>query len=138
MPHDENTPYEVGYKRPPKHSQFQPGQSGNRRGRPQKKMHFASTFREKLMRSVPVKKNGRIRHMTVVEALAERMVAAALQGTQKDMILILQAIERYAPDQLRTLPKDLCMRVRYVAPTEPGALPPPPRHLLPPDFDEEE
>ena len=26
--------YEVGYRKPPKHSQFKPGQSGNPNGRP--------------------------------------------------------------------------------------------------------
>ena len=28
--------YEIGYKKPPKHTQFKPGQSGNPKGRPQK------------------------------------------------------------------------------------------------------
>ncbi len=31
--HDEDD-YEVGYRKPPKHSRFKPGQSGNPRGRP--------------------------------------------------------------------------------------------------------
>ena len=33
---DDDKDYEVGYKKPPKHTQFQPGQSGNPAGRPPK------------------------------------------------------------------------------------------------------
>lgn len=31
---DDDKPYEVGYRKPPKHGRFQKGQSGNPRGRP--------------------------------------------------------------------------------------------------------
>ncbi len=124
--------YEIGYKRPPKHSRFKPGQSGNPRGRPRKEMHFATSFRKKLGQSISVKKNGCSHQMTVVEATCERLVSALLQGTISDLIKVMQAIERYAPEQLRPLPTDMCMRVTYVASDHPEALKPPPAHRLPP------
>ena len=34
MPYDDEGDHEVGYGKPPRHSQFIKGQSGNRRGRP--------------------------------------------------------------------------------------------------------
>lgn len=30
--------YEIGYKKPPKHTRWQKGQSGNKKGRPKKKL----------------------------------------------------------------------------------------------------
>lgn len=38
--------YEVGYGKPPKHSQFKPGQSGNPEGRPAKPPSMASIIRD--------------------------------------------------------------------------------------------
>jgi hypothetical protein len=40
-PHD----YEVGKYRPPKHTQFKPGQSGNPKGRRRKPVHVGITHR---------------------------------------------------------------------------------------------
>ena len=34
MPPDDERDYEVGYGKPPRHTRFQPGRSGNPRGRP--------------------------------------------------------------------------------------------------------
>jgi hypothetical protein len=33
MPHDGNSNYEIGYGKPPKHTQFKKGRSGNPNGR---------------------------------------------------------------------------------------------------------
>jgi hypothetical protein len=41
MPHDDET---VGYGRPPKHTRFQTGQSGNRRGRPKGAPNLATAL----------------------------------------------------------------------------------------------
>jgi hypothetical protein len=133
MSDEKNPPEKVGYKCPPKHSRFKAGQSGNPRGRPRGSVHFASSFRKKWMRKVPVKKNGRTQHMTVIEAVSERLVNTLLTGNMTEMLKALQAVERYMPEQLRPLPKDMNMRVTYVLPDSPNALPPPPAHLLPPE-----
>ena len=43
----------VGYKRPPMHSRFKPGQSGNPKGRPRPSRSFEAEFLEELTRAHP-------------------------------------------------------------------------------------
>lgn len=53
--------YEVGYKKPPKHGQFKPGQSGNRSGRGRKnKPSIGELFLAEGNRVRPVLVNGKL------------------------------------------------------------------------------
>lgn len=60
--------YKVGYKRPPEHTRFKPGQSGNPRGRPRQKKGFAELLHDRLFRSVSLRENGEKRRMLLAEA----------------------------------------------------------------------
>jgi Family of unknown function (DUF5681) len=51
--------YEVGYRKPPKHSRFRKGQSGNPRGKPRGTKNSATLLKQALLESVQVKLNGR-------------------------------------------------------------------------------
>ena len=54
--------YKTGYKKPPKHSQFKKGESGNNKGRPKNKPISIFHYLEKLLRKkITVKDNGSIR-----------------------------------------------------------------------------
>jgi hypothetical protein len=44
---DSTDDFKVGYKRPPRHSQFRPGQSGNSRGREGESEIFGLTSRQR-------------------------------------------------------------------------------------------
>ena len=60
--------YAVGYGRPPTSAQFQPGQSGNPKGRPKGARNASSLAREALERPINVKVKGTSRKMTVRKA----------------------------------------------------------------------
>src|ERR1700742_2968486 len=61
MPSDDRKPKSdgVGYKRPPKHTQFRPGQSGNPKGRPKGTQNLKSDLREELGEIVRVREGDR-------------------------------------------------------------------------------
>jgi Family of unknown function (DUF5681) len=107
--------YTVGYARPPTSSQFQPGQSGNAKGRPKGVRNASSMARDALERRIDVKVNGRRKKMTVRKAaylrLAERAVAG--DGKALDYLLSLESEEHSpGPDQAgtdRSAAKDLAI-----------------------------
>jgi hypothetical protein len=73
----------VGYKRPPKHTQFQPGQSGNRRGRRKHVRNFKTDLLEELRELIPIRENGRERRISKQRAFIKALVAAAIKGDMR-------------------------------------------------------
>ncbi|MEO6298644.1 MAG: DUF5681 domain-containing protein [Paracoccaceae bacterium] len=78
----------VGYGRPPKHSQFKPGQSGNPRGRPKGARGFRNDLADALNAPVRIVEGGRRRTITTQAAALRRLVDRALSKSD------LRAIER--------------------------------------------
>lgn len=79
MAHDED--YEVGYRKPPKHTQFQPGQSGNRNGRPKAAKKTQKAILEDIAsRRVKMSVSGKQVNVTMLEAVYLRLVDGALKG----------------------------------------------------------
>ena len=83
--------YEVGYGKPPKRTQFQPGVSGNPRGRPRGSRNLRPAVREdqlaKLIcqeakRKINVREDGRTRKITMGEAICRSLAAKAAQGNR--------------------------------------------------------
>lgn len=95
--------YEVGYGKPPRKNQFQPNQSGNPKGRPKRRPSSQETFQKVLKIPVTVVEGGRKRKVSTQEALFMKMRRAALEGDARDRRAFLEAIERYAPEQMQTI-----------------------------------
>lgn len=51
----------VGYKKPPRHTRFKPGQSGNPNGRPRKKVTLAESIQKELNTRITVNEGGKQR-----------------------------------------------------------------------------
>src|SRR5215210_7161924 len=99
-PEDEND-YEVGYGRPPRHTQFKPGETGNRAGRPPgaKGKHnqleaFLQPTREiildELYRLVTINEGGKSRKVPAVRAVARAAIKSAVTGGQQAQKTMLQ------------------------------------------------
>jgi hypothetical protein len=92
---DKDTGYEVGYRRPPKHSRFKPGQSGNRKGRPPRRRE-ALDVAGLLDGPIPVSQAGAAREMSGFEVGVRKLVSRALKdGDLQAALEFLRLCEKY-------------------------------------------
>jgi hypothetical protein len=75
--------YNVGYKKPPRHTRFKKGQSGNPRGKAKGRKNLKTELLEELGERVIVSENGRHRALPKQTVIVKRMVADAVQGDAK-------------------------------------------------------
>jgi len=84
--------YEIGYRKPPKHTRWKKGQSGNEKGRPKKKLglsDFEKAFDEALSDSLAVNDNGTARKIKKLKAFAIQTVNKALKGHHPSANLVM-------------------------------------------------
>ena len=84
--------YEVGYRRPPKHSQFKKGQSGNPKGRPKGSRDLASDLDDELNERISVLEGGQRRTVTKQRAMLKALSNEAMKGNTKAMNLIVNMV----------------------------------------------
>jgi hypothetical protein len=89
-----DSPYEVGYGKPPKHTRFKPGRSGNPKGRPRGHRNLSTMIREVLNEKVALREGDRTRKVPKAVAVFIRVLNGALHGDQKDTIAYFQFIQR--------------------------------------------
>jgi hypothetical protein len=78
----------VGYAKPPKHTRFKPGQSGNLKGRPKGTLNMATVLERTLRAKVVVNENGRRRTITKLEAAIQQLTNKAASGELKALQLL--------------------------------------------------
>ena len=81
--------YAVGYARPPKETQFQPGQSGNLAGRPRGRPSLDELLLEEAARVVKFQAGDKVMHMDRDRALMRKLFDMALVGKVPAIQLII-------------------------------------------------
>ena len=98
---------QVGYGRPPKHTRFKSGQSGNLKGRPKGTLNMATVLARTLRARVVVNENGRRKTITKLEAAIQQLTNKAASGELKALQLLAglvrSAEERTAQPQSQPL-----------------------------------
>lgn len=75
-----NGDYEVGYGKPPKHTQFPPGQSGNPKGKPKGTKDFRADLAEELAQRVQVSEGGKKITVSKQRLVIKRLFEKAAKG----------------------------------------------------------
>jgi hypothetical protein len=97
MPSDNEPDYDVGYRKPPRHTRFAKGRSGNPRGRPPGANNLKTLLSEALNETVIVSENGGRRKVTKRQAIITQLVnrsATADFRAIKILLDIVRDIER--------------------------------------------
>src|SRR5215468_3742147 len=80
----------VGYKKPPHHSRFQPGRSGNPRGRQKGVRNIGSDVKRTLEVPVRLSEQGKARRVSTQEAALLRLREKALKGDARSLDRLLE------------------------------------------------
>lgn len=86
--------YEVGYGRPPRHSRFKPGESGNPKGRPKEARNLATELELELKSGVTVREDGAARRVSKRKAVAKALVLKAMRGDTRAIAQVADMDER--------------------------------------------
>jgi hypothetical protein len=86
--------YEVGHGKPPKHSQFQKGKSGNAKGRPKGSKNLKTLIREEFLRPVTVVEKGKSIKIPRIRAIVRKITVDALTGGHQEAKLALNTFAK--------------------------------------------
>ena len=89
---DEHSDYEVGYKKPPVHTRFQKGKSGNPRGRPKGSANYLTLLRRVLGQKVTITEAGKPRTITKIEAAMTQLLNKAALGDTRAFQATLKVV----------------------------------------------
>ena len=89
MASDQKGDYEVGYRKPPRHTRFNKGQSGNPKGRPGGAKNLSTLLSEALNEPVIVAENGGRRTISKRQAIIKQLVNQSAKGDWRATKLLL-------------------------------------------------
>src|SRR3954447_15799584 len=81
---------QVGYGKPPRHSRFKKGQSGNPRGRPRRSESLARVAHRILNEKIRVRENGERRTITKLEAMLKQLANKGVSGDLRAISEVLK------------------------------------------------
>ena len=93
--HDTSAACEVGYGKPPRHTQFRKGQSGNPGGRPRRLpvQRANALLLAEAYRVVAIKEDGRMVPVTALQAVLRSQIELAINGNYRAQRDILKAVQ---------------------------------------------
>jgi hypothetical protein len=92
--------YDVGYGKPPKHTRFRKGQSGNPRGRAKNTRNLKTELRSVLDETLSLSMAGREVKLSARKAMLLALRNKALKGDTRAIGLMVAMLERLLPETL--------------------------------------
>ena len=106
--------YQVGYKKPPKGSQFRKGVSGNPKGRRKGSRNLAAVLAHALQQRVTINENGQRKIVSKLDAAAIQLADMAAAGdlaALRQLIALASSIEEQSADPPQKQTDELDIRI---------------------------
>jgi hypothetical protein len=81
--------FSVGYGKPPAHTQFKPGRSGNPKGRRKGQRNVRTVVEEALNQRIRIRQGDRTRSLTKLDGVILTMITGALKGDAKALASLI-------------------------------------------------
>ena len=91
---------DAGYGKPPRHSRFKKGQSGNPKGRPRGSRNFSTDLKETLEKLIRITDHGKPRTVSTQLAALMRLREQALGGDARALDRLLEYARHYNDDEM--------------------------------------
>lgn len=91
--------YEVGFGKPPKHTRFQPGRSGNPGGKRKRSLTVTELIAAEATRLVSVSENGKPVRLRKDQVTVKALFAKAMKGDLQAAKLIFLALAAHAAER---------------------------------------
>jgi hypothetical protein len=91
--------YQVGYGKPPLQTRFQPGRSGNPKGRPKRAKGLSTIVRSTLTEKVKVRTASGEKRISRIEAALHKTVELAMKGNANALANLLKLYAGAVPDE---------------------------------------
>jgi Family of unknown function (DUF5681) len=98
-PRTEDAPYKVGNKKPPLHTRFKPGQSGNPKGRSKGCSNFVATLLKEFHKPVSATINGKPIKVTNAQLFVSALVKDGIMKGPQSKALLLSVIQHSLAQQ---------------------------------------
>src|SRR4051812_26019902 len=100
--------YRVGFRRPPLHTRFKPGVSGNPSGLPKDSKNFKTLLHSILNEQISLQEGSQSRKISKAEAIMRRLIIGALKGDSRDLHALFRLAEQTGqfeenPEPLNTI-----------------------------------
>jgi hypothetical protein len=111
--------YAVGFRRPPLHTRFKPGQSGNPSGRAKGSQNLKTLFDRILREEISLREGEVTKKITKAEAILRGLVFGAMKGDSRSQMTLFRLAE--VTGQFEEKPEPLQIIQRVIV--NPGAMP---------------
>jgi hypothetical protein len=98
------TDYVVGYRRPPLHTRFQPGQSGNPSGRPKGSPNLKTILEQVLKEQISLREGNVTKKITKAEAIIRGLVIGAMKSDSRSQATLFRLVEQIGQFEERPEP----------------------------------
>src|ERR1017187_74388 len=92
MVENDDTKYTVGYGKPPRHTRFKPGQSGNAKGRPKKATTVEDVLYEEFNRFVTITEGRKRRRLSKLRLVVRQNINKAANGDLRAAAMLLKLL----------------------------------------------